>query len=71
MEKLLTPGDVMAMLQCERKKLYRLIKSGLPTLRIGGEYRFRPAQVEAFLRANEVRLPGRRVERSQQGVVLQ
>jgi excisionase family DNA binding protein len=45
----LTPKDLQRELQIGEKLAYRLLKSGeIPSIRVGGVYRIRREQLEAF-----------------------
>ncbi len=45
----LTPKDLQRELQIGEKLAYRLLKSGeIPSIRVGGVYRIRRSQLEAF-----------------------
>jgi putative molybdopterin biosynthesis protein len=45
---LLTTGDVARLLRVHPKHVYRLLRQGLPGRRVGGEWRFSPAEVLAW-----------------------
>jgi excisionase family DNA binding protein len=54
--ELLTPTEVMGWLQISRRTLARLVGNGsLPAVRVGGQLRFQPDAVEAFIEANRHR----------------
>jgi excisionase family DNA binding protein len=49
-ESLLTPDEVLDYLHLNLKTVYRLIKAGkLPAVRVGRQWRFRKADIDAFL----------------------
>ena len=49
-EKFLKMADIAAQLNVSRSTVYRLIKTGaLPAVRIGKNFRVRPADLEAYL----------------------
>lgn len=51
-----TPDQVATYLQLSRQHIYRLAKQHrLPFVRIGNSLRFRPAEIEAWIAAKEVR----------------
>ncbi|MGH3032117.1 MAG: helix-turn-helix domain-containing protein [Gaiellaceae bacterium] len=49
---LLSPRDVAAWLACSKRKVYKLAGE-LGAFRVGGELRFDPARVEAYLDAHQ------------------
>ena len=50
----LTPPEVLARLRVNVKTFYRLIaRGGLPAVRIGGQWRVRPHDLESWLRRHE------------------
>ena len=52
-EKLLTPIEVQQLLHISRSTLYRLIQKGqLPVIRVGGTYRIRMSELNAYLEKN-------------------
>ena len=51
-EPLMKTTDVMNYLKISRTKLWQLVKqSGLPAYRIGGDFRYRKSEVDAWLEA--------------------
>ena len=49
-EALLTTDEVLAQLKMTPRRMYRLIRCGeLPAVRIGRQWRFRPADVETWM----------------------
>ncbi len=55
-ELLMTMQEVCAYLKVTRYTIYRLIKEGqLPAIRVGGQWRFRKAQVEYYLSQKKFR----------------
>lgn len=49
MDTLLTPADIAAAFQIEVGTVRRLIRAGkIPAVKIGGQYRIRPADAEAL-----------------------
>ncbi len=54
----LTPKDLQRELQIGEKLTYRLLKSGeIPSIRVGGAYRIRRDQLEAFGVPTELEKP--------------
>ena len=54
----LTPKDLQRELQIGEKLAYRLLKSGaIPSIRVGGVYRIRRSQLEAFGFPTELEKP--------------
>ncbi len=47
-ERLLTTGEVAALLRVHPKQVYRLLRRGLPARRVGGEWRFAAEEVHAW-----------------------
>jgi len=55
-ELLMTMHEVCAYLKVTRYTIYRIIKDGqLPAIRVGGQWRFRKAQVEYYLSQKKFR----------------
>lgn len=53
MEKLLTPDQVISFLKVTEKQLITLIKKeALPCVRVGGDIRFKPKEIELWLQRN-------------------
>jgi excisionase family DNA binding protein len=50
-ETLLTTAEVARHLRVHPKHVYRLLRAGLPGLRVGGEWRFEPERVRAWAEA--------------------
>ncbi len=48
-EQLLTVADVARILGLSRVKVYALLKSGLPSVKIDGSRRFQPDKVQAWI----------------------
>ncbi|MBN1944244.1 MAG: helix-turn-helix transcriptional regulator [Bradymonadales bacterium] len=48
-QELLTTGDVANLLRIHPKQVYRLLKRGLPAVRMGGQWRFHQRDVLAWL----------------------
>jgi excisionase family DNA binding protein len=57
-EELLTTDEVLAQLRLAPRRMYRLIRSGeLPAVRIGRQWRFRPEDIETWMRRQRVSCP--------------
>lgn len=54
---LLTTAEVAALLSVHPKHVYRLLRRGLPARRIGGEWRFDPAEVTRWSRGGRAPAP--------------
>ncbi len=54
---LLTTSEVAALLSVHPKHVYRLLRRGLPARRIGGEWRFDPAEVTRWSRGGRAAAP--------------
>jgi excisionase family DNA binding protein len=56
-DRLLTVGEVAALMRVSNMTVYRLIKSGdLAAIRVGKNYRIRNADVDRYLNARAVRV---------------
>jgi excisionase family DNA binding protein len=55
---LLTTVEVARLLRVHPKHVYRLLRAGLPGLRVGGDWRFEPERVLAWARARAGRREG-------------
>src|SRR5512139_3744885 len=57
-EAFLTTDEVLEYLQVNLRTVYRLIKAGkLPAVRVGRQWRFRRADIDAWLETQRVRAP--------------
>lgn len=56
-EPLLTTREAAALLRVHPKQIYRLLKQGLPGLRVGGEWRLERASVLAWASHQEIQEP--------------
>ena len=57
-EPLMKTPEVMDYLKVSRTKLWQLVKEGgLPAYRIGGDFRYRKSEIDAWLQAQR-HLPG-------------
>ena len=56
LERLLTVGEVAALLRLHPKTIERMVREGrIPSLRLGGRLRFRPSDIVSWLAAREDR----------------
>jgi len=57
-DKLMTPQEVCAYLKISRRTLYTLIKKGrIPTVKVGGQWRFKYGEVYEYLRGDVLSQP--------------
>ena len=57
MDNLLTTKQLQDMLQVDRITIYRMLSEGrLPGFKVGGQWRFRRSEIEAWLRAQQAAL---------------
>lgn len=58
-ERLLTPNELAERLSVSVYTIHRLAnqKNGIRAYKVGSLTRFRPADVEAYLTANEIKIP--------------
>jgi excisionase family DNA binding protein len=57
-DKLLTTRELVDMLQLDRVTIYKMVKDGeLPSLRVGGQWRFSEAAIGAWLRGRRGETP--------------
>lgn len=55
-QALMTLKEICAYLKVDRHTVYRLIKDGqLPAIRVGGQWRFRPDEVQRYLASKQSR----------------
>lgn len=58
-EKMLSPNELAELWGVSVHTIHRLAnsKSGLRAYKVGGSTRFKPSDVEAYLTANEIKVP--------------